>query len=112
MKIYHNPRCRKSRETLSIITEHKIPVTIIEYLNNPITRNEIKNIIKILNITPLDLIRKEEKLFKEVYKGKYFTDKEYIDILYRNPILIQRPIVIKDNCGVLGRPPINVLDLL
>lgn len=112
MKIYHNPKCRKSRETLSIINEHQYQVDIIEYLKNPPTKTEIKRIIKMLSISAFDLIRKEEKLFKEMYKGKNLTEDEYIDILSTHPILIQRPIVIKDNWAVLGRPPINVLDLL
>ena len=112
MKIYHNPRCRKSRETLSIINDHNHAVTIVEYIKYPPKKTEIKEILNMLNISAIDLIRKEEKLFKELYKGKDFTEDEYIDILCLHPILIQRPIVIKDNCAVLGRPPINVLDLL
>ncbi len=112
MKIYHNPRCRKSREALSILQEHNIPVDIVEYLKQKLTKKEIKNILKILNISALDLIRKEEKIFKENYKNKKLTEEDCINILFSNPILIQRPIIIKDNQGVLGRPPINVLDLL
>ena len=112
MKIYHNARCRKSRETLAIINKHNIPVTIIEYLKNPVTKTEIKRIIKLLNISAFDLIRKEEKIFKDMYKDKKMTEDQYLDLLCRHPILIQRPIVIKDSKAVLGRPPINVLDLL
>ena len=112
MKIYHNARCRKSRETLAIINKHNIPVTIIEYLKNPVTKTEIKRIIKLLNISAFDLIRKEEKIFKDMYKDKKMTEDEYLDLLCKYPILIQRPIVIKDSKAVLGRPPINVLDLL
>ena len=111
MKIYHNPRCRKSRETLKILNEYNIEIQIIEYLKTPPTKKEIKQILKMLNISALELIRKEEKLYKENYKNKNLEEEEYINLLYRNPILIQRPIVIKDNHAVLGRPPINVLDL-
>mgnify|MGYP001208320916 CR=1 FL=1 len=112
MKIYHNARCRKSREALSILLERNIQVEIIEYLKNPLKKEEICAIIKMLNISAGDLIRKEEKLYKDLYKNKIFTEKEYVDILCLNPILIQRPIIIKDNRAVLGRPPVNVLDLL
>ena len=112
MKIYHNPRCRKSRETLSIINEKKIDVNIVEYLKYPPTKKEIKDIIDMLNIPALDLVRKEEKLFNKEYKGVKLSTNEWIDVLHKNPILIQRPIVIKDSMAIIGRPPINVLDLL
>ena len=112
MKIYHNPRCRKSRETLAIINEHNINVNIVEYLKYPPTKKEIRDIIKILNIPVLDLVRKEEEIFKKDYKGVTLSANEWINILHKNPILIQRPIVIKDSVAIIGRPPINVLDLL
>ena len=112
MKIYHNPRCRKRRETLQILLDNNIKVDIVEYLKNPLTNKEIKNILKILGISAKDLVRKGEQLFKDLYKGKDFSEEEYVNILSSHPILIERPIVVKDNCAVLGRPPINVLDLL
>ena len=112
MKIYHNPRCRKSRETLSILIEKNVQVEIIEYLKEPLIKSEIKKILSMLNIPAKDLIRKEEKLFKENFKDKYLTDEQYIALLYKHPILMERPIVIKNQSAVLGRPPINVLDLL
>ena len=112
MKIYHNPRCRKSREALSILIQNNIQVEVIEYLKTPITKKELCVIINKLGISASDLVRKEEKLFKELYKDKKMNETEYINILYENPILIQRPIIIKDNRAVIGRPPINVLDLL
>tara|TARA_B000000477_G_C5919767_1_gene154777 strand:+ start:131 stop:475 length:345 start_codon:yes stop_codon:yes gene_type:complete len=111
MKIYHNPRCRKSRETLSIIQSHHYECEIIEYLKNPISKSELKNLINMLNISAFDLLRKEEKLFKKKYKHQNLTEEDCLDLLYMHPILIQRPIVVKDNSAILGRPPINVLDL-
>ena len=112
MKIYHNTRCRKSRETLSILTENGCHIEVVEYLKTPLKREEIKIILKKLDMIPEELIRKEEKLYKKLYKGKVLTQSDYLDILVKHPILIQRPIVVKDNFAVLGRPPINVLDLL
>ena len=112
MKIYHNPRCRKSRETLSILIENNVKVEIIEYLKNPLKKSEIKHILSMLKISAKDLIRKEEKLFKESFKGKDLNENQYLDLLYKYPILMQRPIVVKNQSAVLGRPPINVLDLL
>ena len=112
MKIYHNPRCRKSRETLQILQDAGKEVEIIEYLKTPPTASELKTIIAQLGIKPEKLIRNGEAIFKENYKGKTFTDEEWIDIMVKNPILIERPIVIKDGKAVLGRPPENVKGLL
>lgn len=112
MKIYHNKRCRKSRETLEILNSKNVDFKIIEYLYNPPSLIEIKQLLKLLNISAIDLIRKEEKLYKEKYKHKKFTEDQWIQIMHSNPILIQRPIVVKDNEAIIGRPPLNVLDLL
>ena len=112
MKIYHNSRCRKSREALAILHEHNLEVDIIEYLKNPITKKELIQLIKMLDINPQDLIRRQEKLFKEKYRNKILKKDDAIDVLMKYPILMQRPIIVRDNCAVLGRPPINVLDLL
>ncbi|MDC0189482.1 arsenate reductase (glutaredoxin) [Flavobacteriales bacterium] len=112
MKIYHNNRCRKSREALSILEANDITFSIVEYLKTPPTKSELKQIIKMLNVSVIDLVRKSEKIYKEKFKGHDYTENEWIDILCSYPILIQRPIIIKDNQAVLGRPPINVLDLL
>jgi len=112
MKIYHNPRCRKSRETLKLNQASKLTFQVIEYLKNPLPKSEIKNLLKMLNMSALELIRKEEKVFKELYRGKSLSEDDYINILCSHPILMQRPIVVKDNCAALGRPPINILDLL
>jgi arsenate reductase len=112
MKIYHNPRCRKSRETLQILLDNNIEVDIVEYLKHPLTKKEIKNILKLLGISAKELVRKGEKLFKNLYKGQDFSEEEYVNILSLHPILIERPIVVKYNRAVLGRPPINVLALL
>jgi len=117
MKIYHNPRCRKSRETLKIIQDNtdKLKLEkleIVEYLKTPPTKTEIKKIISALNISAKDLVRKNESIFKNFKIITDITEDKYIDMLVKHPILIERPIVIKDNKAVIGRPPINVLDLL
>ncbi len=112
MKIYHNPRCRKSRETLSILIEKNAEFEIVEYLKKPLKKSEIKNILSLLKISAKDLIRTEEKLFKESFKGKDLTDAQCLELICKHPILMQRPIVVKNQSAVLGRPPINVLDLL
>ncbi len=112
MKIYHNPRCRKSRETLALIEEKGTDPEIILYLENPPSKRELTNLIHMLGIAPFDLIRKGESIYKEQYKGKDLTDQQWIDAMIANPKLIERPIVIQGNKAVLGRPPSNVLELL
>ena len=112
MKIYHNSRCSKSRSTLDIITENNVEVTIVEYLKNPLTKNEIADLLSKLNIPASDLIRKGETDFKENYKGKTLSESEWIDAMVKFPKLIERPIVVKGDKAVIGRPPENVLDLL
>lgn len=112
IQIYHNPRCRKSRETLAIIEEKGKSPEIVYYLDKPPTQKALKEILKALKMKPIDLIRKSEKLYKEEYKGKALTDAEWIRIMSKHPILIERPIVIKGKKAVLGRPPENVLDLI
>jgi arsenate reductase len=112
MKIYHNPRCSKSRQTLDLINEAGKKVTVIEYLNKPPTFDELKNIIKMLGIPAQDLVRKGEVIYKEQFKGKSFNEDEWIKIMVANPKLIERPIVTEGKKAVLGRPPENVKSLL
>ena len=112
MKIYHNPRCSKSRQTLALIEEKRSDVEIVEYLNNIPSKNELKEILSLLNIPAEKLLRKGEAIFKEKYKGKNLSEDEWIDAMIEYPKLIERPIVIEGNKAVSGRPPENVLELL
>ena len=112
MKIYHNPRCSKSRQTLELINNAGKDVEIIKYLENVPTVAELKEIISQLGISPMQLIRKNEAIWKDQYKGKSLNDDEIIAAMVEHPKLIERPIVIKDHKAVLGRPPENVLELL
>ena len=112
MKIYHNPRCSKSRETLQIIKDAGAEVEIIEYLKEIPTKEELKLILMQLNLKPIDIIRKGEAVYKEKFKNSNFNDDEWLSIMMEYPKLIERPIVIKGNKAVLGRPPANVLELL
>lgn len=112
MKIYHNNRCSKSRSTLQIIEDKGIDVEIIQYLKTPPTKEELTNILKMLDIPAEKLIRKGEAIFKENFKGKSFSNDEWIDIMIENPKLIERPIVVHNGKAVIGRPPENVNLLL
>lgn len=108
MKIYHNNRCSKSRNTLKIIEEKGVEVDIINYLNTPPTKAELTDILNMLDIPAEKLIRKGEAIFKENYKGKTFSNDQWIDIMIENPKLIERPIVVHNGKAVIGRPPENV----
>lgn len=111
-QLYHNPRCTKSREALALLKEKNADVEIIEYLKNVPTTEELKLLLMKLNMKPEEIIRKGETLYKEKYKGMKFSDEEWIETLVKNPILIERPIVIKGNKAVIGRPIEKVIELL
>ena len=112
MKIYHNARCGKSRDTLALIRAAGVEPEIVEYLKTPLTADEIKVLLTKLEIPAVDLIRKGEKIFKEKYKGKEMSEADWVQAMAENPILIERPIVETDDRAVLGRPPENVQALL
>ncbi|MEQ8625485.1 MAG: arsenate reductase (glutaredoxin) [Vicingaceae bacterium] len=111
MKIYHNPRCRKSRETLKLLEENSSDIEIIEYLKTPPSYAELKDVLMKLNMPASGLIRKSEAIFKEKFKGKEFSEEEWIQVMVENPKLIERPIVVRNNKAVIGRPPENVEQL-
>ncbi len=111
-KIYHNPRCSKSRQTLEILRENGIEPQIIEYLKETPTEAELTEVLHQLNVPAIEIIRKGESDFKENFKGKDLTNTEWIQAMVKYPKLIERPIVIKGNQAILGRPPQKVLELI
>ena len=112
--IYHNKKCSKSRATLELLRSKGLEPTIIEYLKNPPTFDELEEIIIKLNIHPKQLIRFKEDKAKElgISTGDQLTNEQWITILAKNPNLIERPIVVTDTEAVIGRPPENVLNVL
>ena len=112
IQIYHNPRCRKSREALAYLKEKGLKTEEVLYLKDTPSVEEFKLLLAKLNVGPQALIRTGEILYKEKFKGKAFNDEEWIDILLEHPELIERPIVIKGNKAVIGRPLENVMDLV
>jgi arsenate reductase len=111
IKIYHNPRCGKSREGLGILENSGHKFEIIKYLEEVPSKKELESILKIIGISPMELVRTNEAIWKEKYKGKSMTDDELIAVMIQNPKLIERPIVIRDQKGVIGRPPEKIKDL-
>ncbi|HAF27432.1 MAG TPA: arsenate reductase (glutaredoxin) [Bacteroidales bacterium] len=112
-KIYHNTKCRKSRGGLQYLEERGIKPEIVEYLkDNPFTEKSLSEIIHKLGIKPIGLIRTQEAEYKQNYKGKDFSDDEWIKILVENPKLIKRPIIVKDKKAVVGDVVENIDALL
>jgi arsenate reductase len=110
MKIYHNNRCSKSRQCLALIPQDG--VEIIDYINNPLTKAELSALIKKIGITPMQLIRKGEPVWKENYKGLELSDSQIIDAMVASPKLIERPIVETEDKAMVCRPPELVLEFL
>lgn len=111
MKIYHNPRCSKSRQTLAIIEESGVAYDVVKYLDHPPTPEELSELIAKLGITPQQLLRKGEAIYKEQYKGKDLSDAEWIEAMCEHPKLIERPIVVSGDRAIIGRPPERVEEL-
>lgn len=110
--IYHNPRCSKSRDCLDILETKKADYKAIKYLDIPLSEEKLGKIIKILKIKPIELVRKNEAIWKENFRELEFTDDELIQVMAKYPQLIERPIVINGDKAVIGRPPKKILDIL
>lgn len=110
--IYHNNRCSKSRQGVQILEEAGKEFEIVKYLEDIPTKEELTNIIDLLGITPIDLVRKNEAIWKEQYKGKELSNDEVIIAMVNNPKLIERPIIVNGNKAVIGRPPEKILDII
>lgn len=112
IKIYHNPRCRKSREGLALLEASGQKFEIVRYLDNPPDPEELQGLLTALDISPIQLVRKNEAIWKSDYKGKDLSDNELIEALSQHPKLIERPIVIKHNKAVIARPAERINELL
>ena len=109
--IWHNPRCSKSRQTLALLEERGISPAVRLYLDDAPSTTEVTQVLSQLGIEPWELLRRGEKVFKELGLGKDTDDDALIEAMSANPILIERPIVIHGGGAALGRPPENVLGL-
>lgn len=111
--IYHNPRCSKSRQTLALLEENGVNPSIELYLESPPSASALKGLLKKLGISARDLLRKGEQAYKDnQLSDQSLSDKVLIEAMIEHPKLIERPIVVKGDKAVLGRPPENVLELL
>ncbi|GHE89455.1 arsenate reductase [Aliiroseovarius zhejiangensis] len=111
-EIWHNPRCSKSRQTLAILEGRGEDVTVRRYLDDPPDAGALRSVLAALGVAPIELVRTGEKVFKELGLSKDSPDDELIAAMVSHPILIERPVVIKNGKARIGRPPDSVIDIL
>jgi len=112
MKIYHNPRCSKSRAGLQYLENKTSNFEIVKYLEEGISAKELGELIAKTGKKPFDFVRTQEQDYKDEFKGKVLSDQEWIKVLAENPKLLQRPIVVNGDKAVLGNPPENIDHIL
>lgn len=112
LRLYHNARCSKSRGACSLLEERGVLVEIVDYLKTPPTKEELRGLCTKLGLAPSELVRRGEELFNVQFSGQTLTEEQWLEALATHPILLERPILVRGNRAVLGRPPERVLDLL
>ncbi len=112
IKIYHNPRCRKSREGYEILEKSGKAFEVVKYLEDIPSKEELRHVLSCLGISPENLVRKNESIWKENYRGKLLSDEEILEAMILHPKLIERPIVINGTKAVIGRPSESINGIL
>ncbi len=110
--IWHNPRCSKSRNAVTLLEEKGIEAEVVKYLDTPPTKDELVAVLKMLGLSARELMRTKEDIYKELNLKEETDEDKLIDAMVENPKLIERPIVIKDGKAAIGRPIENIIDLL
>ncbi|MBK6345934.1 MAG: arsenate reductase (glutaredoxin) [Bacteroidales bacterium] len=105
MVVYHNPKCRKSRAGLEYVRRHDPSATVVEYIREGISKEEVKKLILMLGIHPIELVRTQEDYYRENLKDIHPSDEEWYQILAENPRLIRRPVVVSNGKAVIADPP-------
>jgi arsenate reductase len=108
----HNPRCSKSRAALELVREAGVELPVREYLNEPLSTDELRRIVELLGVRPIDIVRRGEPQFAALGLSDETPDEEVLRTMVEHPILIERPIVVRGGRAVIGRPPENVRSLL
>jgi arsenate reductase len=112
IKIYHNNRCSKSRSALKLLVESGKTYEVINYLDNIPSKAELTHLIKLLKIEPIELVRKNEAIWKENFKSQKLSNQELINIMIKYPKLIERPIIVNNDKALIGRPPEDILNVI
>ncbi|MDM5262662.1 arsenate reductase (glutaredoxin) [Sulfurovum sp. XTW-4] len=110
--IWHNPRCSKSRNAAALLEEKGVEAEVVKYLDTPPSKEELKAVLKMLDISARELMRTKEAIYKELNLKEETDEEKLIEAMVENPKLIERPIVIKDGKAAIGRPIENIIDLL
>ena len=111
IRVYHNPRCRKSREALELIRESGQPHELVEDLKQPLSSDQLQSLLEKLGMEPMELVRKNESVWKEHFRGRTMSDEDVLKAMETYPKLMERPVAEKDDKAVIGRPPENVRSL-
>lgn len=112
IKIYHNPRCKKSREGLSVLENSGKEFEVVKYLEEVPSKEELREIIDCLGISPENLVRKNETIWKEKFGNRLLSDEAILDAMITYPKLIERPIVLANGKAAIGRPVENIEDFI
>lgn len=110
--IWHNPRCSKSRNAINLLEEKNINADVVKYLENSPSIEEIKNVLSLLGMGAKELMRKGESVYKELNLAEVNDEAKLIETMAQNPILIERPVIIRGNKAVIARPIENLEELL
>jgi len=110
--IWHNPKCSKSREAMKILEENEVEKEVVEYLKTIPTEDEIKNILKLLSLDARKLMRTKENVYKELNLADENDEIKLIEAMAKNPILIERPVIIRKNKAIIGRPTSCIVDFI
>ncbi|XOV84439.1 MAG: arsenate reductase (glutaredoxin) [bacterium] len=116
--IYHNPNCSKSRATLALLDEHNITPTVVDYRNSPPSKTALRELLALLKLKPRQIMRRKESVYADLnLDAEHLSDDDLLQVIEQHPILLERPIVIKEDASgqraaAIGRPPENILQLL
>ncbi|MFL2639578.1 MAG: ArsC/Spx/MgsR family protein [Flavobacteriaceae bacterium] len=111
-KLYHNPRCQKSREAIEYLNFQKIKFEIVLYIKDGLSINILNKIIEKSGLKAIDLVRKQETVWKEKFKNINISEKKIIELIVKHPILLQRPIVVSEKKAIIARPVEEILKVL
>lgn len=112
LTIWHNPRCSKSRQALELLRTRGVEPRVIDYVRTPPSRAQIEEVLHKLGIPAIQLLRTGDSAYRDSGLNEQSSDREILDAMFHNPILIERPVVFSESSAIVGRPPENVLKLL
>jgi arsenate reductase (glutaredoxin) len=112
MQMIHNNYCTKSLCALDLVKEKELSVELVDYMKNPLTKEQIADLLRKLGMSAFDLVRKSEPVYAKKFEGKNLSEEEWIDAMVHHPILIERPIFINGEKAVIGRPAERVFEIL